>query len=92
MPDWIWIQNVVFPILGMGMGTFFGWHILKMISRTLERRAEERRLALGGAGPSDEMQGQIDALREQVEALAERLDFNERLLAQQSDRARLPRP
>lgn len=91
MPDWIWIQNVIFPILGMGMATFFGWHILRMINRHLERRAEERRLSLGGAAPTDEMQGEIDALRQQVEALAERLDFNERLLAQQNDRARLPR-
>ncbi len=91
MPDWVWINNVIFPILGMGMGTFFGWTILKMINRHLERRAEERRLTLGGAGATEETQGQIDALREQVEALAERLDFNERLLAQQGDRARLPR-
>jgi Tfp pilus assembly protein PilO len=91
MPDWIWINNVVFPILGMGMATFFGWTILKMINRHLERRAEERRLNLTGAGPSEEMQVQIDALRDQVESLAERLDFNERLLAQQNDRARLPR-
>src|SRR5260370_7087384 len=92
MPDWVWINNVIFPILGMGMGTFFGWTILKMINRHLERRAEERRLTLGGAGATEETQAQIDALREQVEALAERLDFNERLLAQQGERARLPRP
>lgn len=91
MPDWVWIKNVVFPILGMGMATFFGWTILRMINRHLERRAEERRLTLMGGGPSEETQAQIDALRDQVEALAERLDFNERLLAQQNDRARLPR-
>jgi len=91
VPDWVWVQNVIFPILGMGMGTFFGWQILKMVNRALERRAEERRLRLGG-GPADhETQEQIDALREQVDALAERLDFTERLLAQQTERARLPK-
>ncbi len=86
MPSWIWIQNVVFPILGMGMATFFGWHILKLIGRQLERRAD--RLPGGDAAALkaelDTVRRQlagVDDLRDRLAEVEERLDFTERVLA-----------
>ncbi len=92
MPDWIWIQNVVFPLVGMGMATFFGWQIIKSVNKHLERRAQ-----LQGGGDMGELRREVERLRSLVESdgdvgarlsdLEERLDFTERVLSQQSREA-----
>ena len=51
-------------------------------ARPLARRAERR---------VDELEDQVDGLREQFNDLAERVDFAERMLAQQRERPQLPR-
>ncbi|HXM37833.1 MAG TPA: NINE protein [Gemmatimonadales bacterium] len=51
-------------------------------ARPLARRAERR---------VDELEDQLDGLREQFNDLAERVDFAERMLAQQRERPQLPR-
>jgi outer membrane murein-binding lipoprotein Lpp len=50
-------------------------------------------VGLGAAGSAEVRQlvADVDSLRQQMGELAERVDFAERMLAQQKERARLPR-
>jgi hypothetical protein len=88
--DWIWIQNVVFPIIGMGMGSFVLFGIYRTVNRMLDRR-HEARLA-GGPGVAAELrrlEDRVATLEDQaqrVQELEERLDFAERVLAKQGQR------
>jgi TM2 domain-containing protein len=56
------------------------WEVSKNVGRSGARSVEVRQLA-----------DEVETLRAQVGELAERLDFTERMLAQQKERARLPR-
>ncbi len=92
MPSWIWIQNVVFPLIGMGMGGFVMYAIYRTVNRHLDHR-HDLRMAESRAGPvADEVERlhqRMEMIEDQVSRVAEleeRLDFAERLLAQQSDR------
>jgi len=79
MPDWLWIQNVVFPILGMGIAVYFGTHVFRIIHKIVDRR---------GAGLAraevEELREAIEELRaevhEEMTDLNERVDFAERAL------------
>lgn len=87
------VENVIFPLIGMGMGVLAMTFVYKTVNRWLDRR-HERTLAEASGGPA--LQGELAQLRERVEALEdaavkiqefeERLDFAERLLTQQRDR------
>jgi hypothetical protein len=89
--DWIWVQNVIFPLIGMGMGGFVLFGIYRTVNRMLDRRHEARMLP-GGAPMTEEMrrlEDRVAALEEQgqrVQELEERLDFAERILAKQGQR------
>lgn len=93
MPSWVWIENVIFPLVGMGMGVLFMVGVYKTVNRWLDRRHERGVAQVGG---SPWLQGEVAQLRERVEALEdvvvrvqefeERLDFAERLLTQQRER------
>lgn len=93
MPDFVWIQEVIFPLVGMGMGVFVLFGIYRTINRILDRR-HERRLGVP-AGVQDEidrLRERLDRLEEQsnrVQELEERLDFAERMLAQHAQRPML---
>ena len=96
MPDWLWIQNVVFPIIGMGMGAFVLFGIYRTVNRVLDRRHEER-LAGGSRGALaediEEVRRRLDRLEDQafrVQELEERVDFAERMLAQQNPQGQRP--
>jgi hypothetical protein len=92
--DWIWVQNVVLPLIGMGMGGFVLFGLYRTVNRQLDRRHEAR---LAGATPGsgqdvDRLQQRLEGLEEQVDRLQEleeRVDFAERMLAQQTDRPAL---
>lgn len=96
MPSWVWIENVIFPLIGMGMGVLFMVGVYKTVNRWLDRRHEH---ALTQAGGGPRLHGEIAQLRERVEALEdavikvqefeERLDFAERMLIQQRERPQL---
>ncbi len=94
MPDFFWIQQVVFPILGMGIGVLAMFGLYRTVNRVLDRRHER---ALGGSGGAsrDEIErlvSRIEALEEgteRVQELEERMDFTERVLTQQKERDRL---
>lgn len=92
MPDWLWIQNVVFPILGMGIGMFVLYNGFRIAKHSIDRH-HERELAKAQAAGSPE---ELEHLRERVERLEElgfrlqdveeRLDFTERVLARLPER------
>ncbi|NIN09935.1 MAG: hypothetical protein GTN62_00830 [Gemmatimonadales bacterium] len=95
MPEWIWIQEVVFPILGMGMGALVLYGVYRTTNNWIERR-HERELAKGGTGGSrmeiENLHARVEALEDlafRVHDLEERLDFTERVLTQQKDRGQL---
>ena len=96
MPDWLWIQNVVFPLIGMGMGVLFMFGVYGVPLRWIGRRHARLMVERGAGAGSAEVQqlgGRVDQL-EGVAArgqnLEERVDFTERVLAQQRERGRLP--
>ncbi|MFQ5702690.1 MAG: hypothetical protein ACE5HT_01555 [Gemmatimonadales bacterium] len=85
MPDFIWFQNVVLPLAGMGLGAFTLFGLYRIAMRQLDR-GEKRRL-----GNLDEsVRAELELLRERLEVvegnsmrleeLEERMDFAERLL------------
>ncbi|HEX9580739.1 MAG TPA: hypothetical protein VF970_06505 [Gemmatimonadales bacterium] len=94
MDDWLWVQNVIFPLVGMGMATLGGFGVYRIVMRWLDRRHERLMVAQGGAVPSEvaELRARMEAVEEvarRVPELEERLDFTERLLTQ-PQRERLP--
>jgi len=89
--DWVWVQNVIFPLIGMGMGGFVLYGVYRTVNRALDRRHEARQLAGGGAVTVEvrRLEDRVAALEEQaqrVQELEERLDFAERILAKQGQR------
>ncbi len=94
MPDFVWIQEVVFPILGMGIAVLFMFGLYRTANRWLDRRHER---AVGGSGGAsrDEIErltSRIEVLEEstqRMQELEERMDFTERVLTQQKERDRL---
>ncbi|OGU22550.1 MAG: hypothetical protein A3K13_09865 [Gemmatimonadetes bacterium RIFCSPLOWO2_12_FULL_68_9] len=98
LPDWLWIQNVIFPLVGMGMGALFMFGVYRVAIRWIDRRHERlmaERGSGGGAGEVQQLRARVDALEEsvgRVQELEERLDFAERILAQQREHGRLPAP
>ena len=89
LADFIWFQNVVLPVLGMGMGAFVLFGAYRTVNRHLDRRHEHHLAASTGGhqGPEmDDLRGRVELLEDavdRVQELEERLDFTERLLAQQ---------
>jgi hypothetical protein len=89
--DWVWVQNVIFPLIGMGMGGFVLFGIYRTVNRMLDRRHDARMLPGGGPMPEEmrRLEDRVAALEEQgqrLQELEERLDFAERILAKQGQR------
>lgn len=78
-PEFILTMTVVSSIIGLVF--FFAVPVRKAMLRRIE-----------GSGPAHdpEVLAEVDHLRERMGELEERLDFTERLLAQQRDAAELP--
>jgi hypothetical protein len=78
------------PIAGMGLSAFFLLGVYKLVNRWLDVRA-----ARAAAAPSEELrelQHEVEELRalpQRLSELEERLDFAERLLARDRERAGL---
>ena len=95
MPDFVWMENVVFPLVGMGMGVLFMFGVYRIVNRVLERR-HERAMALRDGPAAADVRALLDRLEAVEDAvlrlpeLEERLDFTERLLARQKERDQLP--
>lgn len=94
MPPYLFAENVVLPLVGMGIGVLFLIGVYKTVNRFLDRR-HERALAEAGAGAGgdsalleavgqlNERVAQIEDGMMRIQELEERLDFTERVLAQQ---------
>ena len=70
----------------------FGGGTLALLSFSPVGKAFAERLKGRGAGPDPEVYAELDQLRQDVTELQERIDFTERLIAQQRDPAHLGRP
>jgi hypothetical protein len=86
--DWWEIQQIVLPVLGMGMATYFGTLIFKTIHKVIDRKAAAQLTAeevteLRGA--IEDMQAE---LRDGLADIQERLDFTERALTSGRPRTR----
>lgn len=96
MPDWLWVENVVFPLVGMGMGVLFMLGVYRIAMRWIDRRHERLMVERGSAAGASEVQqlrARVEALEDsvgRVQELEERLDFAERILSQQRERGQLP--
>lgn len=90
MPDFVWIQEVVFPLIGMGMGAFVLYGAYRTLNRFLDRRHEARQAGTGvTADELRHLEERLAVLEDQagrVQELEERLDFAERMLAKQGQR------
>lgn len=89
LADFVWFQNVVLPVLGMGMGAFVLFGAYRTVNRHLDRR-HERQMAAGIGGKLapelEDIRSRLELLEDNAERLPEleeRLDFTERMLAQQ---------
>jgi len=89
--DFVWVQNVVFPLILMGMGAFALFGVYRTVNRVLDRRHDARQLE-GGDGVRAELRRLEDRIlaledtNQRVQELEERLDFAERMLAKQGQR------
>lgn len=88
--DFVWVQNVIFPLVGMAMGGFVLFGVYRTVNRMLDRR-DAHRLQGGGEVAEElrELQARMTIVEDQaarIQELEERLDFAERLLVgQRSD-------
>ena len=81
----------IVPVAGMATSAFFMFGVYKLVTRWLDIRA--RREAVVPGEDVRELQREVEELRtlpERVAQLEERLDFAERLLARERERALRP--
>jgi hypothetical protein len=93
MPDWLWIQEVVFPLIGMAMGAGVLYGIYRTANRLIDRKQEREALGGPGAAEVEQLRTRVEALEElgyRLHDLEERVDFTERVLTQQRERDQLP--
>ena len=65
MPDWLRIQNVVFPLIGMGMGVLFMFGVYRVTMRWIDRRHERLMVErCAGAGSAERVTEQLRAVAE----------------------------
>ena len=90
MPSYLWIPEVLFQLIGMGMGAFVLYGAYRTVNRMLDRRHESQRAAVGPfAEEIRHLEDRVALLEEQagrVQEIEERLDFAERMLAKQGQR------
>ena len=80
------MEEVLAVILIFGGGT------IALLSFSPVGKAFAERIRSRGAGQDPEVYAELDQLRHDVTELQERIDFTERLIAQQRDAAHLGRP
>ncbi len=81
---------VLIPVIAIG--GFFAWMIARTVTKAYSERLEAQSRAGAAAGGQEEVLAALDELRREVAELAERLDFTERLLAEQREGKRIAPP
>ena len=90
MPEYlVFWQEVMIPIAGMATGIVITWIVIRAVMRHSDRKAELEKRGSGADGEVDGLRGEVHQLRSELDALQERVDFTERLLAQQKDRPKI---
>lgn len=89
-------ENVILPLLGMGMGAFVITAAYRTINRHLDRAHEKEMSDRTGVGRQqlEELRTRVEELEVEVfriQELEERVDCAERMLAQQRDAPKLGR-
>ncbi len=84
MPDFVWMQNVVLPILGMGVGMYVLYNGFRIAKYAIDQH-HERELAKSGGSTKElgqllERVERLEDLGDRFQELEERLDFAERVL------------
>jgi len=88
-------EQVVLPLLGMGMGVWVLYNGFRIAHRSLSQKHELDMAKAGGAVPGEvaELRDRVERLEEvafRVQELEERMDFTERVLT--SGREKSPGP
>jgi hypothetical protein len=89
-------ESVILPLLGMGMGAFAMFGVYRTINRHLDRRHEKEMAERAGEGSRhlEDLRARVGELEDglfRIQELEERVDFAERMLAQQRDAPKLGR-
>ena len=89
MPDYVWIQNVVFPLIGMGLMGLFGIGIYRIVNKLIDRKQTPN---VAPSADVDALRAEMDALRAEhaieIAELHDRLDFTEQLLNRMTNTGR----
>ena len=85
-------EQVVLPLLGMGMGVFVLINGFRIANRAMDQKHERELAEAGGAMPGElaELRDRVDRLEDfglRLQELEERLDFAERMLTSGRDRS-----
>ncbi|MGH7646295.1 MAG: hypothetical protein ACREMR_12010 [Gemmatimonadales bacterium] len=83
------VLEVVIPALLLGGGVLFAvavWHFARALGMRIRRWGERPALA---REPSVALLGELETLHREMTELSERVDFAERMLAQQRDAQRV---
>ena len=92
MPNYIWIQNVVFPIIGMGLIGLLGIGIYRIVSKIIDRKPTS---SMTGSGDVNALRAELDAIRAEhaigIAELHDRLDFTEQLLTRATNTGPAPK-
>lgn len=91
MGEIIFFEGVILPLLGMGMGAFAMFGVYRTLNRHLDRKHEKEMAGRvgGDSRAMEEFRSRLEELEEnavRVQELEERMDFAERMIAQQDRR------
>jgi hypothetical protein len=87
-------EDIVLPLLGMGMGLFVLYNVFRLAHRALDQKHQRDLARVTGAGPEvAELRERVERVEElayRLQEVEERLDFAERMLASGRERSDKP--
>jgi hypothetical protein len=87
-------EDIVLPLLGMGMGLFVLYNLFRLAHRAMDQKHQRDLAKVSGAAPEvaelRERIEHVEAIAYRVQELEERLDFAERVLASGRERSAGP--
>lgn len=86
------LEDILIPLAGMATGIILGLPVIRAVVRRIEGRSRDAAAPNEVRAELDQLRTRLEVLeqeREHVFELEERVDFAERMLTQQQERARL---